>query len=140
MLKSGTAHWGSLAKCFHWTVVALLLVQGTVGILMVDMPRGPKVIPYYTFHKSLGLTILLLAVLRLGWRAFDPRPAEPEDMPRWQALCARGGHALLYGLLFIVPLSGWWYDSVSALRPLYFWGLFHVPPLGGPDPADPGLK
>lgn len=140
MLKSGTAHWGSVAKFFHWTIVLMILVQGTVGLIMVDLPRSPKIIPYYSFHKSLGLTILALAVLRLAWRAFDPRPAEPESIAHRQALAARAGHALLYLLIFLVPLSGWWFDSVSSLRPLYWFGLIHVPPLGGPDPNIPDLK
>jgi len=135
MLKSGTDHWGSAAKFFHWTTVALILVQGTVGLIMVGLPKQPSVIPVYSFHKSLGLTILLFATLRLAWRAFDPRPNEPPSVPRWQAIGARAGHALLYALIFAVPLSGWWYDSVSALRPLYWFGLFEVPHLGGPDPG-----
>ena len=140
MLKSDRTHWGDLAKFFHWTIVLLILVQGTLGLIMVDLPKSPRVIPYYTFHKSLGLTILALAVLRLGWRAFDPRPAEAAGMAHWQERAARAGHALLYALLFLVPLSGWWFDSVSALRPLYWFGLIRIPPLGGPDPAIPDLK
>ena len=140
MLKSGIAHWGSAAKFFHWTIVLLIITQGAVGLTMVGMPKTPKVIPWYSFHKSVGLTILALAVLRLLWRAFDRRPAEPPDTPHWQALGARAGHALLYVLLFLVPLSGWWFDSVSSLRPLYWFGLIHVPPLGGPDVSIPDLK
>ncbi|MDE2257778.1 MAG: cytochrome b [Xanthomonadaceae bacterium] len=140
MLKSGPNHWGSLAKFFHWTLVALILVQGAIGLIMVDLPKRPSVIPVYSFHKSLGLTILALAVLRLAWRLFDARPHDPPAMPRWQVLGARAGHALLYLLIFLVPLSGWWYDSVAALRPLYWFGLIHVPPLGGPDPSIPDLK
>jgi cytochrome b561 len=140
MIRSDGAHWGSLAKAFHWTIVLLLLVQATIGLVMVDLPKKPAVIPVFSFHKSLGLTILALALLRLAWRAFDPRPTKPAGMPRWQVFAARAGHALLYVLLFLVPLSGWWYDSVSALRPLYWFGLVQVPPLGGPDPAIPDLK
>ena len=140
MLKSGTAHWGSLAKFFHWTIVILILVQGTIGLVMVELPKRPNVIPVYNFHKSLGLTILALATLRLLWRAFDPRPAEPPSVPRWQVIGARAGHALLYLLIFLVPLSGWWFDSVTALRPLYWFGLIRIPPLGGPDPSIPDLK
>jgi len=135
MLKSGTDHWGSAAKFFHWTTVALILVQGTIGLIMVELPKQPSVIPVYSLHKSLGLTILLFAALRLTWRAFDPRPREPETMPRWQAIAARIGHVLLYVLIFAVPLTGWRFDSVSGLRPLYWFGLFEVPHLGGPDPA-----
>ncbi len=140
MLKSGPNHWGSVAKFFHWTIVVLILAQGAIGLIMVDLPKRPNVIPIFSFHKSLGLTILALAILRLAWRLFDPRPQEPASMPRWQALGARAGHALLYVLIFLVPLSGWWFDSVASLRPLYWWGLIRVPPLGGPDPSIPGLK
>ena len=140
MLKSDRDHWGSLAKFFHWTIVLLLLVQGTLGLVMVDLPKVPSTIAYFTFHKSLGLTIFALAVLRLAWKLFDKRPDEPSTMPHSQVVAAKLGHGLLYVLLFLVPLSGWWYDSVAALRPLYFWGLFQVPHLGGPDPNDPDLK
>jgi len=140
MLKSGRDHWGSAAKFFHWTTVVLILVQGTIGLIMVELPKRPDVIPVFSFHKSLGLTILAFALLRLAWRAFDPRPDEPPSVPRWQAIGARIGHVSLYALIFAVPLSGWWYDSVAALRPLYWFGLVPIPPLGGPDPAIPDLK
>ncbi|HEX3896670.1 MAG TPA: cytochrome b [Rudaea sp.] len=140
MLKSDRDHWGSLAKFFHWTIVLLILAQGTVGLIMVGLPKRPNVIPVYNFHKSVGLTILALAVLRLIWRLFDRRPEEPASMPRAQVIAAKSWHALLYVLIFLVPLSGWWMDSVSALRPLYWFGLFQVPPLGGPDPTHPDLK
>jgi cytochrome b561 len=133
MLKSTADRWGSLAKFFHWTIVLLIIVQGTIGLTMVALPKGPGVIPVFSFHKSLGLTIFALALLRLSWRAFDPRPAQPSSMPRWQVTAARAGHALLYVLLFAVPLTGWWFDSVAALRPLYWFGLFEVPHLTGPD-------
>jgi len=139
-LKSDTQNWGSLAKVFHWTIVLLLIAQGVLGLYMVDLPKKPAIIPYYNFHKSLGITILTLALLRLAWRALDPHPHYPATMPRWQVLGARAGHVLLYALLFLVPLSGWWFDSVSALRPTYVWGLFELPKLGGPDPSLPDLK
>lgn len=132
-LKSDAQHWGSLAKTFHWLIVLLIIAQGALGLYMVDLPKKPSIIPYYSFHKSVGLTVLALAVLRLAWRALDPRPQEPASMPRWQTLGARAGHALLYALLFAVPLSGWWFDSVTALRPLYFFGLFEVPHLVAPN-------
>lgn len=130
-LKSDASHWGSLAKFFHWTIVILILIQATIGLVMVELPKRPNVIPVYTFHKSLGLTIFALAILRLGWRLFDRRPDEPPTVPRWQAVAARLGHALLYVLLFAVPLSGWLFDSATRLRPLYWFGLFQIPSLTG---------
>jgi cytochrome b561 len=133
-VKSDASHWGSLAKFFHWTTVALILVQATIGLVMVNLPKRPSVIPVYSFHKSLGLTIFAFAILRLAWRAFDLRPEEPASVPSWQVTAARLGHALLYALIFAVPLSGWLFDSATSLRPLYWFGLFQVPSLtGGPD-------
>ncbi len=135
-LKSDASHWGSLAKFFHWAIVLLILAQGAIGLIMVELPKKPNIIPIYSFHKSLGLTILLLAALRLVWRLFDRRPDEPAAMPRVQIIGARIGHALLYVLLFAVPLSGWVFDSASSLRPLFWWGVVQMPSLtGGPDKA-----
>ncbi|MCK9539275.1 cytochrome b [Dokdonella sp.] len=134
-LKSDTYQWGSLAKTFHWLIVVLILAQATLGLYMVSLPKRPSIIPYYTFHKSLGLTILLLAVLRLLWRAVDARPRMPAAMPAWQVAGAKLGHALLYGLLFAVPLSGWLFDSASSLRPLYWWHLVKMPALTHADKA-----
>jgi cytochrome b561 len=133
-LKSDARHWGTVAKTFHWLIALAIATSGTVGLLMVNMPRGPRVIPYFTFHKSLGITILTLAALRLLWRAFDRRPVDV-PAPTWQTRLAHAVHACLYVLLFAVPLSGWLFDSATGLRPLYWFGLVHVPSLsGGPVP------
>lgn len=135
-LKSDADRWGTLAQFFHWTIAALILVQGTIGLVMVQLPKRPDVIPVYSLHKSIGLTILALAVLRLGWRLFDRRPPAPASMPHWQALVARLTHVAMYVLLFALPLSGWLFDSAAALRPLYWFGLVRMPSLtGGPDHA-----
>lgn len=132
--KSSDQRWGSIARFFHWTIATAIVVMGALGLTMVNLPKRPNIIPLYTFHKSLGLTILLLAALRLLWRLFDRRPADP-TMPNWQLWASRIVHGLLYVLIFAIPLSGWLFDSVSALRPLFWFGLFHVPSLtGGPIP------
>ncbi|HEY6985976.1 MAG TPA: cytochrome b [Rhodanobacteraceae bacterium] len=134
--RSDASNWGSLAKFFHWATVLAILVQATIGLIMVELPKRPSTIPVYSFHKSLGLTIFAFALLRLVWRAFDPHPAYPSTMPRWQIVWARTGHVVLYVLIFAVPLSGWLFDSATALRPLYWFGLFQVPSLtGGRDDA-----
>ncbi len=130
-LKSDATRWGGLARFFHWMTVILILVQGAIGLVMVELPKRPNVIPVFNFHKSLGLTILAFAVLRLAWRAFDRRPEQPPSMPRWQVHGATLGHVLLYALIFAMPLSGWLFDSASALRPLHWFGLFRVPSLTG---------
>jgi cytochrome b561 len=130
-LKSDATRWGGVAKFFHWAIVLLILTQAVIGLVMVELPKRPSSIPVYSFHKSLGITILALAVLRLVWRLFDARPRDVPGMPHWQALGARLGHALLYVLIFAVPLSGWLFDSASSLRPLYWFDLFPLPNLTG---------
>ncbi len=129
-LRHDARRWGALGQLFHWLIVLLILVQGTIGLVMVELPKRPSVFAVYNLHKSLGLTILALAVLRLAWRLFDGRP-EPLPMPRWQHLGARVMHGALYVLLFALPLSGWLFDSASGLRPLFWWGLIRMPSLTG---------
>ncbi|HEY0180046.1 MAG TPA: cytochrome b [Dokdonella sp.] len=130
-LRSDATRWGALAKFFHWTIVLLILVQAVVGLVMVELPKRPSTIPVYSFHKSVGITVLALAVLRLAWRAFDARPLAAPGVPPWQHAAARAGHALLYLLIFAVPLSGWLFDSASSLRPLYWFDLIRIPSLTG---------
>lgn len=135
-LKNSADRWGAVATAFHWIIVALILAQVAIGLTMVNLPRRPSIIPVYDLHKSIGLTILALAVLRLAWRLFDRRPHDPPGMPTWQRRVAHATHVSLYALIFIVPLSGWLFDSATGLRPLHWWGAVTMPSLtGGPAPA-----
>ena len=79
----------------------LLLFVGiiSVGYYMTDLPLGPRKLKIYALHKSIGLTLLGLAALRLLWRLGERRPALP-PMPAWQARAATATHVLLYGLMF----------------------------------------
>lgn len=122
--------WSRSARLFHWLIAGLILVQGAIGLIMVELPRRPNIIPVYTLHKSIGLTILLLAVLRLGFRLWQKRP-NPLPLPGWQDAMARMTHVSLYVLIFAVPFSGWLFDSASSLRPLYWWWWLKVPSLTG---------
>lgn len=131
MLKSNARHWGTLAKSFHWIIMLLILAQAVIGLTMVNLPRRPSVFAIYNLHKSIGLTILALAVLRLVWRIFDRRPDDVPGMPTWQRRTAHATHVLLYVLIFAVPLSGWLFDSATGLRPLHWWGVVRMPSLTG---------
>jgi cytochrome b561 len=79
-------------------------------------------------HKSIGLTILVLTLVRIGWRLTHTPPALPADMPSWQVLLAKGTHWLFYVLLVAVPLSGWIFSSAGPY-PLNWFGLFDIPKL-----------
>lgn len=135
-LKSEANRWGAGARTLHWIMAVLIIGLGLVGLYMSDLPNSPQKIKIYALHKSVGLTVLALLLLRLAWRMADRRPDEV-PMPRWQALAARAVHGLLYVLMFALPLSGWLYNSASGY-PLQWFSLFNLPSLTGG--ADPALK
>jgi len=123
--------YGSVAQTLHWMVVALLIVQFTLGKIAETLPLGPDKLGTLARHKSVGITILALAVLRLAWRSFNPPPPLP-PMPRWQILAARASHTALYALLFAMPLTGWMMSSASNY-PVSWFGLVQLPDFVAPD-------
>jgi len=79
-------------------------------------------------HKSVGITILALAILRLTWRWLNPTPALPETLKPYQRVLAHSTHALMYLLLFAMPLSGWIMSSARGF-PVSWFGFFQLPDL-----------
>lgn len=128
------ADWDGTAKTFHWTIAFLIFVQIALGWYAVHWPLTPTKIDLFVWHKSLGMLILLLVLLRLGWRAFHPRPPYPAAMKCWEKSLASTVHALLYVLLVAMPLSGWFLNSAAHVPVRLFW-LVPLPPLIGPDRA-----
>src|SRR5690606_32915261 len=116
-LKNTPERWGAVSQALHWLVVLLILAVATVGLVMDELPRTPKYFWVYTAHKSLGITVLALMLLRLGWRLYAGGVPPVAGTPRWQATVASATHWLLYALALAMPLSGWLYDSASGLRP-----------------------
>ncbi|MEE7547573.1 cytochrome b [Xanthomonas sp. Kuri4-1] len=132
-LRNTGQRWGGVSQALHWLIALLILVLGVVGLTMGELPRTPKYFWVYTAHKSLGLSVLALVILRLGWRVYAGAPAPVPGTPTWQERIAALTHGLLYVLIFAMPLSGWLYDSSSGLRPFRWFGLFAVPKLSAPD-------
>jgi len=120
--------WGLVSQFFHWLIVALIIFQYTWA-WRIDHAEGFRerlaLVPQ---HKTVGIVILALAVLRLAWRFSNRTPAMPKAMPAWERFAAHAGHWLLYGLLFAVPLSGWAYSSAAGLGD-YWWGPVSLPDL-----------
>jgi cytochrome b561 len=90
------------------------------------LPLGPDKISTLASHKSFGITILALVILRLVWRLANPPPALPVNMKSWERTVARATHVLLYVLLFAVPISGWLMSS-AANFPVSWFGLVQLP-------------
>ena len=131
-LRNSAERWGAVSIGLHWLVVLLVIAIAALGLTMSDLPLGLFKVKVYALHKSLGLTVLALGVLRLAWIVFSGRPEALPGGPRWQMLASRFTHWGLYALLLIVPLSGWWYNSVAGFG-LRWFGLFQVPALGAAD-------
>ncbi|MGN6730036.1 MAG: cytochrome b [Rhodanobacteraceae bacterium] len=134
MLRNTETRWGSVAQAFHWLIAALIVVQGAIGLTMVELGMTPTKVKVFALHKSIGLTVLALVLLRLAWRLTQRAPREV-PMPRWQLAAARTSHFLLYVLILALPFSGWLFNS-AANFPLEWFGMFHVPSLTrGLDPV-----
>lgn len=134
MSRRNVERWGGISQLLHWTIAVLILVIGVVGLVMGELPRTPRWFWVYTAHKSLGLTVLALVLLRIGWRLYAGAPPAVPGTPRWQAWLASAMHVALYLLVLAMPFSGWLYDSASGLRPLRWFGQAEVPKLVAPDP------
>jgi cytochrome b561 len=118
--------WGSVSIGLHWTIALLvLLVQVPAGLIMEAIGEGALQNALYNVHKTTGLTIFVLAVIRLGWRLAHPVPALPPDLPAWQLVLARSTHMLLYLLLFLMPISGFLYTAMGGF-PVPYFGLYDL--------------
>ena len=130
MSLRNTAHdWSTPIKVLHWLLALAVVAMAIMGLVMKYGDFAPvERIRLYALHKSVGLTILVLAVLRLLIRLLDRgRPVLP-PMPRWQHLAATFSHVALYVVLIGMPLTGWLYNSASGF-PLQWFSQFKVPAL-----------
>jgi cytochrome b561 len=125
--------YGSVSILLHWTIALLVLVQIGLGWYMNEVlpDHSPAQAGILTLHISVGLTILLLVLIRIGVRLTHPAPPLPPGIALWERVFARASHILFYLLLLALPLTGW---AVASLRagPIQFWGLPwpHLPGLG----------
>ncbi len=117
----------------HWLTAALVIVAFPLGLWMVGLPFGPPKLRWYAWHKWLGLTVLALSFVRLGWRVAGGAPPA-WSMPACQQRAAAWTHGLLYVALFAVPLSGWLLSSASGVSVVWL-GLVPLPDLVGRDKA-----
>jgi cytochrome b561 len=118
--------WGSVSIGLHWTIAALvLLVQVPAGLIMDAVGPGTVQNAGYNIHKTTGIVIFLLAIIRLGWRWSQPVPLLPADLPAWQAKAAATTHVLLYLLLFAMPITGFLYTAMGGF-PVPFFGLYDL--------------
>ena len=112
----------STAKFLHWLVAAFVFVQVSLGFWMIGIPKAPPGIRAYWFnvHKSIGITLGLVILVRLLWRLTHRAPPLPGTVPAWQRVAAKTSHALLYVCMIVMPVSGYLGSSFTKYPIKYF--------------------
>jgi cytochrome b561 len=128
--RNTTRTWGSLSKAFHWLIVLLIINQWWIAERAEEL-KGLAKLEALAWHKSFGMTVLMLAVLRLAWRLMNPTPELATETRPWERVLAKISHLLLYALIFAMPLTGWMMSSAKNY-PVSWFKLFQFPDLVAP--------
>jgi cytochrome b561 len=126
--RNSAEGWGRMARLLHWLTALIIVSLLTVGFVMTRLDPSPQTIKIYTAHKSFGLLLLAIVIVRILWRGIDRRPPEL-PMPAWQRWLASGVHFGLYGLLIAMPITGWLMHSASGYPLRWFFVGPRVPSL-----------
>ncbi len=127
-MQSSSNRYGAIAITLHWLIGLMILGSIILGLYMVSLELSPLKLKLYSWHKWLGVTIFLLAVVRTLWRLTHPAPPFPPNLPKWQHVAAHTTHIAIYILLFAIPLSGWMMSSAFGFQVVYF-GVLPIPDL-----------
>jgi cytochrome b561 len=119
------------AILLHWLIALLILGTAALGLYMVDLKLSPWKLKLYSWHKWIGVTIWLLVLARIAWRATH-RPPAPPPMPAWQRAASTVSHMLLYVLMVAIPITGWLFSSASGF-PVVYLGVIQLPDLVAKD-------
>jgi cytochrome b561/polyisoprenoid-binding protein YceI len=118
MIANTTTSYGIAARFFHWTIAVLVLIDIVLGVLGKLTPRSADTVGFlqllYSTHKTIGVTVLGLAVLRVIWAILQPRPVPLHPERRVETFAAETAHWLLYAAIFVLPLSGWVLHSAEV--------------------------
>ncbi len=123
-----SSHYTTTAKSLHWLMAVLFFGMLGLGFYMQALPLSPEKLKLYSWHKWIGVTVFLLALIRLAWRVTHRPPALPASMPRLMQVAAHAGHHMLYMLMFLIPLSGWLMSSAKGFQTVWF-GVLPIPDL-----------
>lgn len=122
------------AVVLHWLIALLIFAAFPLGVYMHDLPLSPDKLRLYSYHKWIGITILMLAALRVTWRLTHTPPPLPDSVTGWQRQASHLVHGLLYLLILAIPLSGWLMSSAKGF-PVVWFGVLPLPDLVSKDKA-----
>lgn len=131
-----------IAAVLHW-LVAILILTNVILALVADALPDAAVRPAIDLHKSIGLTVLGLVLLRILWRLAHPAPPLPASHPRLERVGAHAAHMVFYVLMLALPISGWLHDSAfkdAAAHPLRIFWIVPWFRIGAVEHLDPAVK
>lgn len=131
---NGPQSFGRITRALHWTTAALVLCQLPLGAYTARMAPGLSNLWLYGLHKSLGVAVLALVLVRLAWHRLSPPPPPLGPPGAWDRRAAQAVHGALYLCLLAQPLAGWVASSATGLEVVVFGGLV-LPPLAPASPA-----
>lgn len=114
-IRNTITTYGSVTKFFHWLIFLLVTFMVIFGFYIDEIPKEYRGLAF-NIHKLIGLSILLLMILRLLWGLFNLKPVLPAETPHWQIFTERIVHFLLYFIIILMPISGW-IGSVAGGKP-----------------------
>lgn len=135
MTATPTRRYSLVAITLHWLIAAAIVALFVIGLTMTDLPNDQiaRKFELYQLHKSIGVTVLLLSVLRLAWRLTHRPPPLPTNLKPWEKSAARVTHIGFYILIIAIPLMGWAMASSSPYNiPTVLYGQIvwpHIPVL-----------
>jgi cytochrome b561 len=133
-LPAAPAGYTRTAVALHWLIALLIVCGFALGWVMTDIPGfTPTKLKYFSWHKWIGVTAFVLAIVRVLWRATHMPPPLPAGMPALQRIGAHVVHILLYLLMLAIPVTGYLYSSASNI-PVVYLGIVPLPRLIDPDP------
>ncbi|MDR7103056.1 cytochrome b [Croceicoccus sp. BE223] len=135
-INTRSPRYTALAIILHWLIAIALIVNWRLAEAAEHL-EGPAAAVYMNPHKALGITVLILTVLRIIWRLMNPPPPMNDDYKPWERMLARATHAIFYILMIAIPLLGWLASSSFGYG-VDMFGLFQVPALPVPNSPDDG--
>lgn len=126
--------YSTVAITLHWLIAAGVLTNIGLAWYFNTLSRTEQFGPV-ALHKSIGITVLLLTLVRIGWRLANPPPPLPDHMQAWERWAAKATHFVFYVFLIAMPLSGWAWVSTSPLlkhHPTVLFGILPWPALPTP--------
>lgn len=129
--------YGLVSRANHWLSAFLFIGLIALGLYMVELPKGPERGEFYALHKSLGIGLLGLMLLRLVWLKISPNPQQISQT-RLEHIMGHSVKGVLYLAMLALPLSGWLMSN-SGGHEVAFFNLFTLPTLVGENDTVHGI-